>query len=94
MNGRTNLEAQMTIAALIITMVTIVLGISALGVIVIGAYQIHSTSSLRRAELAAGRPEDPALERIQELEEEVRLLTERVDFTEKLLGPRSGDEQG
>ena len=58
-----------------------------LGVIALRAYQAKLASKLEWARLER-TPEVPheIEEHIRELEEKIQRLTERVDFTEKLLG--------
>ena len=67
-------------------------GAIGLGVIALGAYKAKLASKLQwarleRAEEAPGE----ALEQVRELEEQVQRLSERVDFTEKLLGDGRGE---
>ncbi len=69
-------------------------GAIGLGIIALRAYKAKLASKLEwaRLERADDAPEQ-GLERIDDLEEQVQRLTERVDFTEKLLGSgRDGAE--
>ncbi len=61
-------------------------GIVGAGVIGLYAYKMKLASKLEWARLhAAEDVPEQALEQIQDLQEQVERLTERVDFTEKLL---------
>jgi hypothetical protein len=62
-------------------------GAIGLGIIALRAYQARLASKLEWARLkqAEDRPE-PDMERVRDLEVQVQRLTDRLDFTEKLLG--------
>ncbi len=61
-------------------------GIVGAGVIGLYAYKMRLASKLEWARVhAAEDVPEQALEQIQDLQEQVERLTERVDFTEKLL---------
>ena len=66
-------------------------GIVGAGVIGLFAYKMRLASKLEWARMHAVEdlPEG-ALEQIQDLEDQVKRLTERVDFTEKLLDSGQG----
>lgn len=59
-----------------------------LAIIALRAYKAKLASKLEWARLVRAEDNNPeqALEQILELEEQLQRLTERVDFTEKLLG--------
>jgi hypothetical protein len=63
-------------------------GAVGLGVIALRAYQARLASKLEwaRLERADDLVPDDTSEQVRELEEKVQRLTERVDFTEKLIG--------
>ena len=63
-------------------------GAIGLAIIALRAYKAKLASKLEWARLVRAEDDAPeqALEQILELEEQVQRLTERVDFTEKLLG--------
>lgn len=69
-------------------------GAVGLGIIALKAYTAKLASKLEWARLErADDGTQESHERIRELEEQVRQLTERADFTEKLLGEgRAGSE--
>ena len=68
-------------------------GAVGMGIIGLRAYKARLAAKLEQARLKRGDVvPDHALEQIRDLEEQVRRLSERVDFTEKLLG--SGREEG
>ena len=70
-------------------------GAIGLGLIALRAYKAKLASKLERTRLEhAGRTPEPDVERLQELEVQVRRLTERVDFTEKLLGDGQEPAEG
>ena len=68
-------------------------GAIGVGIIALRAYKAKLASKLEWARLQrSDDAPDHALEQIRELEQQVHSLTERVDFTEKLLGDgRSGE---
>ena len=68
-------------------------GAIGLAIIALRAYQAKLASKLEWARLERANDDAPeeALEQLQELEEQVQRLTERVDFTEKLLGDGQDD---
>lgn len=75
-----------------IALVSIVLGgLLGLGGLLLGAYKVRLDAERERAELAGGSMDQRTVARIDELEEQVQRLTERADFTDKLLG--SGGER-
>ncbi len=58
-----------------------------LGFIALMAYKARLSAKIETARLeSGGGTPDSTLDQIRELEEQVERLTERVDFTEKLLG--------
>jgi len=63
-------------------------GAIGLAIIALRAYKAKLASKLEWARLVRAEDNNPeqALEQILELEEQLQRLTERVDFTEKLLG--------
>ena len=61
-------------------------GLLALGGLLLGFYKVHLEGKREHAEVAAGGVDRRMIERIEELEREVERLTERADFTDKLLG--------
>ena len=66
-------------------------GAVGVGLILLKAYKAKLAANLERARLERVDHEpDQAFEQIQHLEEQVRRLNERVDFTEKLLGSGKG----
>jgi hypothetical protein len=71
----------------VIALVSIVLGaLLGLGGLLLGAYKVRLDSERERAEIATTRMDSGAMARIAELEDQVERLTERADFTDKLLG--------
>ncbi len=69
------------------------LGSGAFGVavVVFRAYKAKLSAELERERLRRSSPPDDAVtEQIRDLENKVHRLTERVDFTERLLGEGSG----
>jgi len=62
-------------------------GAVGLGIVALRAYKARLASKLElaRIERESGVP-DETREQLQNLEDEVRRLTDRVDFTERLLG--------
>ena len=78
----------------IIALVSIGLGgFLGLGGLLLGAYKVKLDAERKRAELAAGAADQWAVARIEELEDQVERLTERVEFTDKLLGSGRGVER-
>ena len=71
-------------------------GAVGVGVIVLRAYQAKLAAKIETARLArSGGDPDPAQEQIRDLEEQVRRLGERVEFSEKLLaGEPAGSSEG
>ena len=67
-------------------------GALGLGGLLLGAYKVRLDALRRQAELAGQRTDERTLARIEELETRVEQLTERADFTDKLLG--AGRETG
>lgn len=61
-------------------------GVLGLGGLLLGAYKVRLDAERDREEVAAGRMDGRTLSRIEELEAQVERLTERADFTDKLLG--------
>lgn len=67
-------------------------GAVGLGIIALAAYKAKLASKLEWARLERDREApDDMQEQIRHLEDQVQRLTERVDFTEKLLSPGSRD---
>jgi hypothetical protein len=61
-------------------------GAIGLGIIALKGYQARLASKLEWARLERGQDgRDDTAERLQELEEQVRNITERVEFTDQLL---------
>lgn len=67
-------------------------GALGLGGLLLGAYKVRLDAMRRQAELVGQRIDERTIARIEELESRVEQLTERADFTDKLLG--SGRETG
>jgi len=62
-------------------------GAVGVGIIALLAYKARLTSKLEQARIAsASDVPDETREHLQDLEDKVRRLTDRVDFTERLLG--------
>lgn len=71
----------------VIALVSIVLGaLLGLGGLLLGAYKVRLDAQVERSQMGAVGMDRRALERIEELEAQVERLTERADFTDKLLG--------
>lgn len=71
-------------------------GAVGVGLIMLRAYKARLASKLEWARLAeAGSDPDYADEQIRDLEEQVRRLSERVEFNEKMLerGETTGEDQ-
>ncbi len=71
-------------------------GAVGVGFILLQAYKARLAATLEKARLElTGRDPDYMQEHVRELEEEIRRLSERVDFTERLLerGEVAGDTE-
>lgn len=67
-------------------------GAIGVGIIALGAYKAKLASKLEWARIERERDApDEVQEQIRGLEDQVQRLTERLDFTEKLLAPGSKD---
>jgi len=67
-------------------------GAIGVGIVALKAYKAKLASKLEFARLERGREApDEVQEQIRDLEDQVQRLTERLDFTEKLLAPGSQD---
>jgi len=66
-------------------------GAIGVGVVALKAYKAKLASKLEFARLERDReaPDDHVQEQIRDLEDQVQRLSERLDFTEKLLSPGS-----
>lgn len=67
-------------------------GAVGVGIVALKAYKAKLASKLEFARLERDRdaPDDAMQEQIRELEDQVQRLTERLDFTEKLLASGAG----
>jgi len=76
----------MDLGAVIAIMAVGIGGILGLGGLLLGAYKVHLDGQRERAEIASGGVDRGTVERIEQLELQVERLSERADFTDKLLG--------
>jgi hypothetical protein len=84
----------MDMGALIALVSIAIAGALGLGGLLLGAYKVRLDAERERAELEPGGGDPRTLARIEELELQVERLTERADFTEKLLGSGRPDDRG